>query len=40
MLVPETPVYEDHFAAARKDHIGATRKLMPVETVSVSHGVH
>lgn len=39
MLVPEAPVYENHFPPTAKHHIGPTRKVVPVETISVSHGV-
>jgi len=40
VLVPETPVNENHFSAGGKDQIGASWKLADVEAVSVSEPVN
>lgn len=40
VLVPETTVDEHDLPPAREHHIGATGKLVPVETVPVTHGMH
>ena len=40
VLVPEASVYEDDFAAAWEGHIGAARKVVPMEAVAIAHRVH
>src|SRR4030042_3012908 len=40
VLVPETPVDQDHLAMTRKDNIGRARQVSPVQAEPVAHAMN